>query len=116
LPSRLRIRVTSLPAGEATRYNSATLLDYQRLELPLRLRNWQPGDRFWPTGSKRAEKLKRLFQEKHIPVEARTTWPVVLSGSNIVWVRNFPVANGFAAHNSTAVLIEALDPGETRQE
>jgi tRNA(Ile)-lysidine synthase len=116
LPNRVRILITSLQPDEATRYNSATLLDYTRLELPLRLRNWQPGDRFWPAGSKQAEKLKRLFQEQRVPVEARTTWPVVLSGSNIVWVRGFPVATGYAAHNSTAVLIEALDPGESRQE
>jgi tRNA(Ile)-lysidine synthase len=119
LPIPLRLRTTLLPASDAARYNSASLLAYDRLELPLRVRNWQPGDRFCPAGSKQAEKLKRLFQEHRIPASARSSWPVVLSGSStIVWVRDFPVASGFQAENSNAVLIEALplDPGETRQD
>lgn len=118
LPISLRLKVLHLQPAEATRYNSATLLAYDRLQLPLRVRNWQPGDRFWPAGSKQAEKLKRLFQEHHIPANARSSWPVVLSGETIVWVRDFPVAAGYEAHNSPAVLIEAVAPGsgETRQE
>ncbi|HEY3928546.1 MAG TPA: tRNA lysidine(34) synthetase TilS [Candidatus Koribacter sp.] len=112
------LKAMYLRVEEATRYNSATLLDHGQLELPLRVRNWQPGDRFWPVGSKREEKLKRLFQERRIPAEARSSWPVVLSGARIVWVRDFPVAHGFQALNSTAVRIEATDlaGGETRQD
>jgi tRNA(Ile)-lysidine synthase len=118
LPTQLRIQARLLQAEDASRYNSATLLAYDRLELPLQIRNWQPGDRFWAAGSKQAEKLKRLFQERHIPAEDRTTWPVVLSGEHIVWVRDFPVAAEFQAENTKAVLIEAqpLDRGETRIE
>ena len=117
MAGRLCLRAMYLQGAEGTRYNSATLLDHGRLELPLRVRNWQPGDRFWPAGRKHEEKLKRLFQERHIPAEARSEWPVVLSGATIVWVRDFPVAHGFQAQNSPAVRIEAmdLDPGETRQ-
>jgi len=117
VPPALTLKTTLLQAPESSRYNSATLLAYDLLELPLRVRNWQPGERFWPAGSKQAEKLKRLFQERHIPAEARSSWPVVLSGDQIVWVRGFPVASGFQAH-STAVLIEALpvDNRESRNE
>jgi tRNA(Ile)-lysidine synthase len=80
------------------------------------VRNWQPGDRFWPTGSKQAEKLKRLFQQQHIPVESRSAWPVVLSAGTIVWVRGFPVATGHHVRDNGAVLIEIVDRGETRQD
>ena len=116
LPISLRVQTIVISASDAARYNSASLLAYDRLELPLRVRNWQPGDRFHPSGSKQAEKLKRLFQEHHLPSGARSSWPVVLSGSTIVWVRDFPVATGFQAQHSNAVLIEAfpLDPGESR--
>jgi tRNA(Ile)-lysidine synthase len=90
------------------------LLAHDGLQLPLQVRNWQPGDRFWPAGSKQAEKLKRLFQQRHIPAEARCAWPVVLSAGTIVWVRGFPVATGHQVRDNDAVLIEIVDRGETR--
>jgi tRNA(Ile)-lysidine synthase len=116
LPTALRLQATLLQPAEASRYNSATLLAHDRLQLPLRVRNWHPGDRFWPVGSKQAEKLKRLFQEHHIPTDARISWPVGLSGETIVWVRGFPVASGYQATHSKAVLIETIDRGESRQD
>lgn len=116
LPSSVRLVTSVLSPDEARGYNSASLLAHPRLQLPLRVRNWQPGDRFWPSGSKQAEKLKRLFQEHHVPAAARSRWPVVLSGDSIVWVRGFPVAAEFQADETTSVLIEVSDPDGTRQE
>ena len=114
LPSTLRLRATRLQHAETASYNSSTLLAHDGLQLPLQVRNWQPGDRFWPAGSKQAEKLKRLFQEQHIPAEARGAWPVVLSAGTIVWVRGFPVATGHQVRDHDAVLIEIVGRGETR--
>lgn len=57
------------------------------------VRNWRPGDRFHPAHSASEEKLKRLFSKKRIPSTERSSWPVALSGSKIVWVRGFPVAH-----------------------
>lgn len=116
LPSTLRLRATLVHPAEFPSYNSSTLLAPDGLQLPLQVRNWQPGDRFWPTGSKQAEKLKRLFQQQHIPVESRSAWPVVLSAGTIVWVRGFPVATGHHVRDNGAVLIEIVDRGETRQD
>jgi tRNA(Ile)-lysidine synthase len=116
LPSTLRLRATRLQHAETASYNSSTLLAHDGLHLPLQVRNWQPGDRFWPAGSKQAEKLKRLFQQQHISTEARSAWPVVLSGEIIVWVRGFPVATGHQVRDNDAVLIEIVDRGETRQD
>ncbi len=104
LPNQLSLRCTIV--ADPSRHAAPNLLAYERLQLPLRVRNWQPGDRFWPAGNKQAEKLKRLFQQRHVPAEARGAWPVVLSGSDIVWVRDFPVANAFKAQGGAAVLIE----------
>jgi tRNA(Ile)-lysidine synthase len=114
LPSTLRLRATRLQHAEIASYNSSTLLAHDGLQLPLQVRNWQPGDRFWPVGSKQAEKLKRLFQQQHIPAEARSAWPLVLSAGTIVWVRGFPVATGHQVRDNDAVLIEIVDRGETR--
>ena len=60
------------------------------LARPLVVRNWRPGDRFFPAHSKSAKKLKELFQERHIPQSQRHLWPVILSAEEILWVRNLP--------------------------
>ena len=80
-------------AGRGVR-RTDSLLSAARLGPELTVRNWRPGDRFWPLHTGSEEKLKRLFAEKHIPAEQRASWPVVLSGDQIVWVRGFPVAQG----------------------
>jgi tRNA(Ile)-lysidine synthase len=75
----------------------------------LTVRNWRPGDRFWPLHTGSEAKLKRLFAEKHIPAEQRPSWPVALSGEAIVWVRGFPVARAFVwSGKGDAVKIESL--------
>jgi tRNA(Ile)-lysidine synthase len=85
------------------------LLSAELLGPELIVRNWRPGDRFWPVHSKSEEKLKRLFSEKHIPPGQRPHWPVVLKGEQIVWVRGLPVARAFAwADKGDAVKIELL--------
>jgi tRNA(Ile)-lysidine synthase len=96
---------------EFARENTATdsLLGAELLGVELTVRNWQPGDRFWPAHRKSEEKLKRLFSERHIPAEQRQSWPVVLAGEQIVWVRGFPVARAFVWKGSgDAVKIEML--------
>jgi tRNA(Ile)-lysidine synthase len=75
---------------------TASLLSAAGLGPELTVRNWRPGDRFWPLHTRSEEKLKRLFAEKHIPAEQRATWPVVLKGEEIVWVRGFPVGRAYA--------------------
>ncbi len=64
---------------------------------PLTVRNWQPGDRFQPSGSEHSVKLKALFQEFRILLWERRHWPVMVAGREIVWVRHFGVASQFAA-------------------
>ena len=73
-----------------------SLLSAAGLGPELTVRNWRPGDRFWPVHTGSEEKLKRLFAEKHIPAEQRATWPVVLKGEEIVWVRGFPAGRAYA--------------------
>lgn len=61
----------------------------------LYVRNWEPGDRFQRSGHAGPEKVKSLFQEHRILLWERRHWPVVVCGSEIVWVRNFGSAARF---------------------
>ena len=92
----LTLRCVPVPQQFAENASPGSLLSVALLSQQLTVRNWRPGDRFWPVHSKSEEKLKRLFGEQHIRAEQRPSWPVVLDGEQIVWVRGFPVAHGFA--------------------
>jgi tRNA(Ile)-lysidine synthase len=72
-------------------------LDPQKLPGKLTLRSWRPGDYFRPSGSRKVRKLKELFGRQKIPAGLRKWWPVLESGSEIVWVRGFAVASLAAA-------------------
>jgi tRNA(Ile)-lysidine synthase len=108
--ARLTARATVIPADAAVDEAPGSLLCRDRLGHELTIRNWQPGDRFRPAHSGSEEKLKRLFSEKRIPAEQRPLWPVALAGSQIVWVRGFPVAHDYAwvPGSGDAVRIEVL--------
>jgi tRNA(Ile)-lysidine synthase len=99
-----------VPAEAAALEPPGTLLRASALDPALTVRYWQPGDRFRPAHSGSEKKLKELFSDKHIPAADRPLWPVILSGSQIVWVRGFPVAHDFAwvPGAGDALRIEAL--------
>lgn len=81
--------------------NEGLRIDFERLQGSLLLRNWRPGDRFRPWGRRKAHKIKELFQELKVPLEQRRLWPVLSSGDEIVWVRDFPPAADFVASASS---------------
>ncbi len=94
-------------AGEAGSPDG--LLSARLVGPKLVVRNWRPGDRFHPLHSGSEEKLKRLFSERNIPAEQRSTWPLVVCGSQVIWVRGFPVASAFVWKGSgDAIRIEII--------
>ena len=91
----LTVRALTIAEEFAREMTDPSLLSAALIGAELTVRNWRPGDRFRPVHSQSEEKLKRLFAEKHIPAERRPNWPVALLGTEIVWVRDFPVAHGY---------------------
>ena len=55
------------PEWETSGYNPVELLDPDTLPSRLAVRNWRPGDRFWPAHTKSPKKIKELLQERQIP-------------------------------------------------
>jgi len=105
----LTLRATIVPEAFGRELPPGELLSGDLLGPELAIRNWRPGDRFWPAHSRSEEKLKRLFSEEKIPAEQRSTWPVALRGDDIVWVRGFPVAAAYRWQGQgQAVRLEAI--------
>ncbi len=99
------IEVRRIPSGAVGAYNPDQLLDEESLPGPLRVRNWRPGDRFWPAHTKSPKKIKELLQDRHVAQPERGLWPVVLNGDEIVWVRGFPVPAKLRAQPGRAAVL-----------
>ena len=96
-----RFRVIDWPPQRGETNTIGAVLDRDRLQFPLVLRNWLPGDRLQPVGRRTAHKLKRLLNEQRISRWQRDGWPVLTSGEALVWARGFPVAAQFSANERT---------------
>jgi tRNA(Ile)-lysidine synthase len=97
------------PASHPAEYNPQQLLRADLLPKQLIVRNWRPGDRFFPAHTKKPKKIKELLQDRHLAQPERRLWPVVVDGDVILWMRGFPVRAGFQANaGEPAVLIREI--------
>lgn len=108
--------VDSNESRKAYNQGGAACLDPKRVSGRLVLRNWRAGDRFQPSGSRKAWKVKELFQEHKIPLGQRKSWPVLECDNEVVWVRGFPPASSAVASPSSkqALAIREEPLGEKR--
>jgi tRNA(Ile)-lysidine synthase len=86
-----RVTPEMAPEARVAEYNPQELLRAELLPGRLTVRNWRPGDRFWPAHTKSPKKIKELLQERYVAQPGRRLWPVAVSGDEIVWMRGFPV-------------------------
>jgi len=69
--------------------------DYKCIQLPLRMRNFRPGDRFQPLGMKGTKKLKDFFIDHKIPKFERPKIPLLISGELIMWIVGYRIDERF---------------------
>jgi len=77
--------------------DKATVLDWERLRPPLRLRGWQAGDRF------QTKLVKEFFEHARVPLWDRRSWPMITDSDGIIWIYRFGAAARAAAHAATQV-------------
>jgi tRNA(Ile)-lysidine synthase len=99
--------------------DDAALISPQLAGAPFVVRNWCPGDRFWPAHRKTEKKVKELLQDRHITGPEKKLWPVIASGDRVVWLRGFGVHREFQSKDGVGILILDLgksDAGEPKVE
>ncbi|MGH9522969.1 MAG: tRNA lysidine(34) synthetase TilS [Terriglobales bacterium] len=75
-------------------------------KVELRVRNWRPGDRYWPAHSGSEKKVKELLQDRRVPAERRASWPVVVCGDDIVWVPGFDYPEKWVTEAGEGIALE----------
>lgn len=82
------------------------LLDPRSMPKEVLVRNWRPGDRFWPANTAAAKKVKELLSDRHSTGAEKKLWPVaVAEGCGLVWMRGFAVPAAFRAPTGAAQAI-----------
>lgn len=77
------------------------VLDFKKLSFPLIVRSREPGDRYRVLGAPGRAKLKEILRAHGISPEERDRYPVVVSGTAIVWVLGLPVSEDFKVSDAT---------------
>jgi tRNA(Ile)-lysidine synthase len=109
LETESRFEAVLVSGNAAEGYNPEDLMDRSQLAAELKVRNWQAGDRFWPVHTKAPKKIKELLQERHVTGRERKLWPVVVSGTEVVWVRGFLASARLQRRSEPAVLIREIE-------
>ena len=65
------------------------LFDLAMLPKTLTVRNFRAGDRFQPLGMQGHKKVKDLFIEKRVPLSVRASLPLILAGSEVLWIPQY---------------------------
>ncbi len=79
----LRAVLQAEQEGESLRIAEFSLAE---LHEPLRVRSWQPGDRFAPQGMAGQKRLKRYFSDQQVELEERAKAPLLVYGETILWL------------------------------
>jgi tRNA(Ile)-lysidine synthase len=95
---RACIEARVVDAGRVPEDDRGQLLDLGRMPKQILIRNWRPGDRFWPAHTAAARKVKELLSDRHATGPEKKLWPVaVAEGCGLVWMRGFAVPAAFQA-------------------
>ncbi len=70
-------------------------LSADAVTFPLVIRNWRPGDRFYPLGTGGSKKLKDFFSDKKVPPRIRRAIPLVVFGGRIALVCGYRIDERF---------------------
>lgn len=90
--------------------NFAGMFDVDSVKLPITVRNFHPGDRFFPLGMKTPKKLKRFFIDEKTPRFLRSRIPIFFSGGEIMWIGGMRIDERFKLKGIKAVKITLVRP------
>lgn len=76
-------------------------LDADLIEYPLKIRNWEQGDSFYPLGMKGKKKLSDFMIDEKIPVNLKSRVMLFESGDDIVWLAGYRIDDRYKVTTKT---------------
>jgi len=110
-PLKMEIKLqTNDSDTDIERSKNLACLDYDKLQFPLRLKRWETGEKFMPSGMKNFQKISDYFSNnKFSKIQKAETW-ILTSGNDVVWVVNHRIDERYKAnfYTKTRYIIKLL--------
>lgn len=85
---------------------SVAAFDAEKIDFPLKVRNWLPGDRFCPLGMTNQKKLSDFFVDNKVPRNIKSEVLVLVSAEDIAWVIGHRIDDRYKVTNETRKVLE----------
>jgi tRNA(Ile)-lysidine synthase len=108
LPSMdFRSRVIRQRSGSPARERKSRIvtLDWQKLHLPLHVRNIRAGDRFRPLGLGGTKKIGDYLTDRKVPAVYRDEIPVVCDAKGVVWLVGYEIDDRVKVDRNTGKVV-----------
>jgi tRNA(Ile)-lysidine synthase len=86
--------------------SNVALLDTDKLQFPLKLRNWKIGDRFHPLGMSGSKKVSDFLINQKVALPDKHSVMVIESNGEIAWIVNHRIDNRFKVTTETRKVLQ----------
>ncbi len=100
-----------MPVDPGVETRNEAWLSTQKIHGELRLRKWQKGDYYWPSGMKGRKLLSDYFTDLKLLPEARENQWILTCGDDIVWIVNRRIDRRFAAERGEKDVLRVVIGG-----
>lgn len=81
----------------STKNKHSIVVDKKKLKFPLRVRNWEIGDYFYPSGMKGKKKVGKYFKDEKFSLPQKEKTLLLCSDDEIVWIIGHRADNRYIA-------------------
>ena len=89
-----------------TKTLNEVLIDKDLLKFPLKVRNWQKGDYFYPLGMQGKKKISKFFKDEKLSLLEKEQTKLLISENNIVWVVGKRLDNRYKVTSKTKNILK----------
>lgn len=102
----IQLRIEEVKEADFSLGQQVAFLDADKVQFPLELRHWLPGDHFIPLGMSQSRKLSDFFIDNKVPLPEKNRVWLLLSEGEIAWIAGYRISQRFALSDTTKTILK----------